>query len=316
MIRNKLEGMFFSEKNAVVLAVSQESSNFAATYSVMMKKTLLSLLAIGTLLLSSCGEYNAAMKHGDSEYKYEVAKACYVKGQYTHAQDLFSSLLSAVKGTGYADECLFMMGMSAYMGDDLETASEAFRKYYQSYPRGVYVEEAHYYAGRSLYESMPDPRLDQGITTQAIAELQSFLDNYPYTRLKEQTQEMIQQLQDRLVDKELRAAQLYYDLGGYQLNCLTGGSNYEACIVTSENALRDYPYALPERREKFMMLILRSRYHLARQSVEEKRIERFRQTIDEYYGFANEFPESTFLKEAQNYLTKSQKALKGESIEE
>lgn len=274
------------------------------------------LFALCLTLLTGCGEFNAAIKHGDAEYKYEVAKACYVKGQYSHAQDLFSSLLVAMKGSGLADECLYMMAMSAYMSGDLETAAASFKKYYQTYPRGLYVEEARYYAGLSLYDNVPDPRLDQSVTSHAIDELQSFLDSYPYTRLKSQAQEMIQKLQDHLVEKEQRSAQLYYDLGNYFMNCSSGGSNYEACIVTSENALRDFPYALPERREQFMILILRSRYHLARQSVEEKRLERFRQAVDEYYGFANEFPESNYLKEAQTYLIKSQKALKGQSIEE
>lgn len=281
-----------------------------------MKKTSSFLFALCLTLLTGCGEFNAAIKHGDAEYKYEVAKACYVRGQYSHAQDLFSSLLVAMKGSGLADECLYMMAMSAYMSGDLETAAASFKKYYQTYPRGLYVEEARYYAGLSLYDNVPDPRLDQSVTSHAIDELQSFLDSYPYTRLKSQAQEMIQKLQDHLVEKEQRSAQLYYDLGNYFMNCSSGGSNYEACIVTSENALRDFPYALPERREQFMILILRSRYHLARQSVEEKRLERFRQAVDEYYGFANEFPESNYLKEAQTYLIKSQKALKGQSIED
>ena len=39
--------------------------------------------------------------------------------------------------------------------------------------------------------------------------------------------------------------------------------------------------------------------------MEEKRIERYRDTVDEYYGFANDFPESKYLKEAQGYLAKS-----------
>jgi len=65
-----------------------------------------------------------------------------------------------------------------------------------------------------------------------------------------------------------------------------------------------------------MILILRSRYHLARQSVEEKRMQRFRQTVDEYYGFINEFPESAYRKEAEGYLKKSQKALAGQPLDE
>ena len=280
-----------------------------------MKKSILILLF--GLFFVSCGEYYAVTKYGDQEYKYEYAKAAYVQGKYTRAYELFNELIIPMKGSGYGEECLYLMAMSAYQSGDYESASAAFKKYYQSYPRGVYVEEANYYSGRALYEAAPDPRLDQTTTRQAITELQTFLDNYPYTHLKEQTQEMVQNLQDHLIEKEFLNAKLYYDLGGYIGNSSrTGGSNYEACIITAENALRDYPYAKAERREQFMMLVLRSRYHLAVQSVEEKRLERFRQTIDEYYGFANEFPESKFLKEAQGYLTRSQKAIKGQPIED
>ena len=279
-------------------------------------KKIITLLLSALVVLASCGEYNKVAKYGDPEYKYEVAKSCYARGKYTQAYDLLNSVVINFKGSAYGEECLYLMSMSAYMGRDYDLASSAFKKYYQSYPRGLYVEEARYYSGMALYQSIPDPRLDQTATYQAIAELQSFLDYYPYTRLKEQTQDMLQRLQDHLIEKEQRTAQLYYDLGSYIGNSTSGGSNYEACIVTSENALRDYPYASAERRETFMMLILRSRFHLARQSVEEKRIERFRQTIDEYYGFINEFPESKFKKEADGYLAKSQKAVKGQPLDE
>ncbi len=279
-------------------------------------KIILSLLFSCLLVLTSCGEYNKVIKHGDPEYKYEVAKACYARGKYTQAYDLLNSVVINFKGSAYGEECLYLMAMSAFKGRDYDLASSGFKKYYQSYPRGLYVEESRYHSGLALFESVPDPRLDQTATYQAIAELQSFLDYYPYTRLKLQTQEMLQRLQDHLIEKEQRSAQLYYDLGNYIGNSTSGGSNYEACIVTSENALRDFPYASSQRREQFMILILRSRFHLARQSVEEKRLQRFRQTVDEYYGFINEFPESTYRKEAEGYLRKSEKALAGQSIDD
>lgn len=280
-----------------------------------MKRNII-LLLIGLVTLASCGEYNAVLKNPDTEYRYEVAKACYVRGQYAHASELFSELLPVMKNTTYADECLYLVAMSAYMDGDLEAASDFFRKYYTSYPRGIYVEYARYYSGRALYESVPNPRLDQTSTRLAIDELQRFIEYAPESRLKEQTQEMIGQLQDHLIEKEYLNAKLYYDLGGYVINSLIGGSNYEACIVTAENALRDYPFASPQRREEFSILILRSKYHLAHQSVEAKRIERYRDTVDEYYGFANDFPESKYLKEAQGYLNKCQRVLKGQPEED
>ena len=280
-----------------------------------MKRSII-LLLVSLFVFNSCGEFNKVTKYGDPEYKYEAAKASFARGKYQQAYDLLNSVVISFKGSSYGEECLYLMAMSAYLGKDYDLASSAFKKYYQNYTRGTYVEESRYYSGLALYEMIPDPRLDQTSTYQAIAELQSFLDYYPYTRLKDQTHEMLQRLQDHLIEKEQLAAQLYYDLGNYIGNSTSGGSNYEACIVTSENALRDFPYASAERREKFMILILRSRYHLARQSVEEKRLERFRQTVDEYYGFINEFPESVYLKEAKGYLNKSQKALAGKPIED
>lgn len=273
-----------------------------------MKKVVLVLLGcVG--ILSSCNEYTSVLKTTDYEYKYEFAKACFVKGQYSRSATLLGDLLPIMKGTAYAEESLYMLGMSEYLNGNYDTASSFFKKYYQSYPKGIYAEYARFYCGKSLYEGVPDPRLDQSGTMTAIEEFQNFLDYYPYTALKEKTQEMIFSLQDILVQKEYNAAKLYYDLGTYMGNCTSGGSNYEACIVTAENALRDFPYAQAGRREEFAILILRSKYHLAMQSIESKRLDRYRNTIDEYYGFVNEYPESKYLKEAERILASSKKVV-------
>ena len=273
-----------------------------------MKRIVL-ILSAGIFLLTSCNQYNNVLKSTDYEYKYEAAKEYFVKGQYSRAALLFGDLIAVMKGTVRAQESLYMLAMSEYCDGNYDVASSYFKKYYQSYPKGTYVEYARYYAGRSLYESVPDVRLDQTNTYTAIKEFQDFLDLYPYTKLKDRTQDMIYALQDKLVEKEYISAKLYYDLGNYMGNCLYGGSNYEACIVTSQNALLDYPYASPARREEFAIMILRAKYHLARQSVEYKRMDRYRDAIDEYYGFVNEYPESKYLKDAQQIFVASDKVV-------
>lgn len=273
-----------------------------------MKRIVL-ILSAGIFLLTSCNQYNNVLKSADYEYKYEAAKEYFVKGQYSRAALLFGDLIAVMKGTVRAQESLYMLAMSEYCDGNYDVASSYFKKYYQSYPKGTYVEYARYYAGRSLYESVPDVRLDQTNTYTAIKEFQDFLDLYPYTKLKDRTQDMIYALQDKLVEKEYISAKLYYDLGNYMGNCLYGGSNYEACIVTAQNALLDYPYASPARREEFAIMILRAKYHLARQSVEDKRMDRYRDTIDEYYGFVNEYPESKYLKDAQQIFVASDKVV-------
>ena len=57
-------------------------------------------------------------------------------------------------------------------------------------------------------------------------------------------------------------------------------------------------------REKFAILIMRSKFELAQQSVEEKRLERYRDAEDECYGFINEYPESAEVEIAKKYIKK------------
>ena len=250
------------------------------------------------------------MKTADYEYKYEAAKGYYSDGSFRKAAESFRDVLAILKGTQYGDECLFMLGMSNFRLGDFESASEFFKKYYQSYPKGKYVELSRYYCAMSYYNSIPDIRLDQSSTMEALTEFSTFLDYFPETSLKAQTQDVIFNLQDKLVEKEFLSAKMYYDLGSYLGNMTSSGcSNYEACIVTAQNALKDYPYASTERKEELSILILRSRYHLARQSIIEKRLERFRDTIDEYYAFQNEFPESQYMKEANSIYNHSERVV-------
>lgn len=273
-----------------------------------MRLNITSLLCF-LLLLTSCSEYTNVLKSNDYEYRYETAKALYAEGHFRQAAELFAMLLGALKGTQYGEESLYMAAESNLRAKDYESAAMFFKKYYQAYPKGQYVEQARFNSGYSLYRQTADVRLDQTSTMEAIKEFQNFLDYYPNTSLKEQTQEIIYEMQDKLVTKEYLAAKLYYDLGTYIGTMYYGGSNYEACFVTAQNALKDYPYASPQLREDLSILSLRAKYLLATQSVEEKMAERFRDVVDEYYAFTNDFPESKYMKEANDIFANSEKSL-------
>ena len=266
----------------------------------MKKNILISLLA--ALLLTSCGEYNKLLKSTDYEYKYEAAKNYFANGQYTRASVLLNELIAILKGTDKAEESLYMLGMCYYNQKDYQTASQTFIQYYNVYPRGTFTELARFHAGKALYLDTPEPRLDQSGTYNAIQQLQLFLEYFPNSAKKEEAQNMVFALQDKLVLKEYMSARLYYNLGNYR------GNNYLSCVITAQNALKDYPYT--NLREELSILILRAKYELAVYSVEEKKTERYRETVDEYYAFKNEFPESKYLKDAERIFKESQKILK------
>ena len=267
--------------------------------------------AVFGILLSSCvSEFNYVYRTNDYSYRYEYAKEQYAMGKYNRANLLFGEMVTLMKGTENGEECLFLYAMSAYKMKDYDAAAEVFRKYFTSYPKGQYAEEACYFIGESLYGNVPEPRLDQTPTLQAIKAYQDFMDIFPYSERKNLATKRIYELQDKLVEKEYLNAKLYFNLGTYFGNCIgSGGNNYEACIVTAQNALKDYPFTTL--REEFASLIMKSKFELAAHSVKEKQAERFQDAEDECYGFLNEYPNSKEREVAEKYITKCKRYNEG-----
>lgn len=267
-----------------------------------MKHFFLPIVCVAMVLVS-CGKYESIVKTQDYEYKYEAAKQYYAEGQYNRAALLLQDVLSVLKGTEQGEESLYLTALCNMKAKNYESAVTVFRKYYQTYPRGKYAEIARFQCAESLYELVNDPKLDQTPTFEAVTEFQNFIENYPASAKRQLAQDYIFKLQDLLVEKEYLSAKLYYNLGTYTGNGRNG--NYGACILTAENAIKDYPYT--SRREEFAILILRAKFALARLSVEEKKEGRYHNAIDEYYGFVTEYPESKYLKEAQDLFDKARK---------
>ena len=271
-----------------------------------MNKNILIILLFAALMTGCATEYTTVLKSVDNTYKYEYAKQAFASGKFQQAVTLLEELVTLQKGRGNAQESLYMLAMAQYCNRDYDAASATFRKYFQSYSKGEYAEQASFHIGQSLFQSMPAPRLDQSATIGAINAFQSFIDYYPDSPLREQAQKQLFILQDNLVMKEYLSAQLYYNLGGYfgNINANTE-SNYESCIITAQNALKTYPFT--SMREKFSVLIMKSKFELAQNSSHEKRVERYRDAEDECYGFLTEFPESEECKTAERFIVKCKK---------
>lgn len=277
------------------------SVNLRHILNYSMKKNIPALLLLA-VALSSCGDYNKVLKSTDYQYKYEAAKSYYLDGKNTKATTVLNDVITILKGSDKAEESLYMLGMAYYNNKEWLDASTTFKKYAKTYPQGEFAELAAFTSLKALYNDTPEPRLDQTSTYQAISDIQLFCEMYPRSVYKEEAQDMLFKLQDRLVEKELFSAKLYYNLGNYM------GNNYQSCVITAQNAMRDFPYT--SRREELSMLVLRAKYQMAVQSVPEKQTDRYRDAVDEYYAFKNEFPESNNMKEAEHIFEQSSKRIK------
>ena len=137
----------------------------------MLKKYLiLPLFAFVMVALGStaCGELAKIKSSSDASLKYDYAKKMYNLGKYKKASELLETVLPYYEGTREGSRVLYMLAYSEYERKDYTTASDLFIRYYTSYPDGDEAESARFFAGKSLFKSMPDARLDQTTTYAAI----------------------------------------------------------------------------------------------------------------------------------------------------
>ncbi len=235
--------------------------------------------------LRGCGEYEKLLKSHDYRLKYTKACEYYENGDYARASTLFDQISSIFRGTVTADTVYYYQAQSYYKQKDYILAGHHFRNLAVNYPSSTFAEEAEFLTAYCYYKLSPKPSLDQENTIRAINGFQLFIIKYPSSERITEANQLIIEMQNKLVEKSYMNAKLYYNLG-----------DYKASIIALRNSLSEYPNT--KYREELMFLILKSNYLLADNSIIEKRIERFQNAIDEYYSFITEFPESMYRREA------------------
>ena len=256
---------------------------------MFMKMRNIGLLAVMILmLLASCSDFNKVLKSTDYEFKFKKAIEYYEAGEFVRSGTLFQELLTIYRGTSRADQIYYYYAKSMMGQRDYLMATQYFRTLLRETPTSQFAEEAQFMVGYAAYLQSPKPRLDQEVTVNAIEALQLYINLYPFNEKVDEAHRLIDELRDKLVQKSYFSARLYFDF-----------ENYKAAVVALENAMKEYPDS--RYREELLYMLVKSRYLLAVNSVEDKKEMRLSSALDEYFAFVDEFPESKFRKEVERY---------------
>jgi outer membrane protein assembly factor BamD len=248
------------------------------------------LFVVLLVFVTSCSKYQKLLKSNDYDLKYTKAMEYYEAGDYMRASTLFGELISIYRGTERSETAHYIYADCLYKMRDYQMGGHFFRMFVQNYPTSDRAEDAQFMAAYCSYKQSPNPRLDQSATYNALEGFQLFINLYPGSERVGEATKLMDELRDKLVLKSYLNARLYYNLGTYM------GNNYQSAVIAARNTLNEFPDT--QFREELSFLILDAKFIQAVNSVPERMEERLRETMDEYYSFINEFPQSQYLRRA------------------
>jgi outer membrane protein assembly factor BamD len=235
------------------------------------------ILLLFLTMASACSN-KRHIRTGDTlEVAFEKANAFYERGRYTDAARSFETVLSIGRGTEIAQDSQFLLAMSYYNNREFLISASEFRRYATNFPRSERRVEAEFKEALSYYRLSPRYKLDQSDTYRAIELMQLFIVRYPGSEEARQAAGHIDEMRNKLAQKEFGAAELYMRVRQFQ-----------AAAVYYGLTLDRFPETIWA--ERALARQIRAYILFAENSVEERQAERFRQALNSYETYVQLFP--------------------------
>lgn len=263
-------------------------------------KKLIYILALG-LVITSCSEYQQALKSTSTADKYKLGSALFMEGKYNKANRLFIQIVPKYRGKAEAENLMYMYSMTFYKMRDYYTANYQFERFVSAYPSSEKAEEAAFLGAKSYYFLSPAYTKEQKETIEAIGKLQNFINSFPDSEYVVEANELVKELDFKLEKKAFSIAKQYNKIGPFT-------RDYQAAIAAFDNFLLNYPGT--RLREEALFYRLDSAYKLAVNSVEYKMEDRLTTAKGFYEQFVKSYPESDFRQESDEMNAEMEELLK------
>ncbi|MFM8281851.1 MAG: outer membrane protein assembly factor BamD [Bacteroidota bacterium] len=164
------------------------------------------------LLLTSCSGVKTAGEIMDAETAYNAGVKAFLDEDYFEAQRLFDVIRLQFPTTQYADDAQFYLGEISFAKKEYVMAAFNFGMVRRSYPSSPLNKTALYKTAMCYYELSPPADRDQDYTKKAIASFSEFQAIFPLDSLYNESGKKINELRNRLAERELITAELYRSL--------------------------------------------------------------------------------------------------------
>ncbi|TNE63707.1 MAG: outer membrane protein assembly factor BamD [Bacteroidetes bacterium] len=264
----------------------------------MRKMHVLLFLAGSMLLASACkSEFERIRISANPDLILKKAFEYYEKGEYQKSQTLFDLVLNTIRGGKDAEDAYFKYAYTYYHLEQYMLAAYYFKNFSNTFTNSDHREEASYMSAYSNYLLSPSYRLDQTNTLKAIDEFQLFSNLFPKSPRVEECNKLIDELRRKLEEKAFAEGELYFNLRQYQ-----------SAVISFDNLLRDYPESPDAERVRY--LIAKSAYLLSKNSIVEKKLERYTETVARCNQFLEKYEKGKYNREIKEIRSDAEKEAK------
>jgi outer membrane protein assembly factor BamD len=249
------------------------------------------------IILAGCNNLTKVLKSSDVDYKYRKACEYYDKKKYGSAQQIFENIFPFLKGRKEFEDAFYKFAYSYYYLGDYFNAENLFRQFAEVFPGSAKVTEMEYMRAYTYYKQSPKVELEQTNTVKAIGMMRQFITRFPNSEQAKQAQEIIRKCQQKLEDKEVMTANLYYRMG-----------HYKAASVSYNSVMANYPES--EKADMYRYLAIKSFYQYANLSIADRQEERYEQVVNDCNDFTDKFPESKYLKDIERLVEQCKNNIK------
>ncbi len=269
---------------------------------MFLKHRILLMLAVVAILSQSCNEYQKVLKNEDVKAKYDLAEKYYEAEDYNRANRLFEQIAPKYVGKPQGERVQFFLSDTYYKVKNYNFAGYQFERFLKSYPKSDKAVEASFLGAKSYYMLSPSYSLDQTDTEKALGKLQNFINSYPESEFLPEANAMAKELTTKKEKKAFEIAKQFTKLGNSYI------LDYSVSAVAAlDNFVSDYPGTIY--REEALYLKLVATANLALNSTINRKEERLLTAEAAYNNLLKYYPNTSFLKDADDLLEKVSKEM-------
>lgn len=247
--------------------------------------------------VSACkSEFERVRTSGDPELMYKKAQEYFEDEDYSQSQMLYEAIIPFYRGKKEAADMFYNYAYTHYNLGDYLLANHYFKNFSNTYTNHDKREDAQFMSAYSFYKLSPNAKLDQSYSDMAIAEFQLFINTFPTSSKVVQASDLIEEMRKKREEKAYQEGQLYFNI-----------KQYQSAIASFENMLTDYPESKRAMEVKYKVIL--SAYKLAKNSIYNKKQERFEDVIKRVDDFLLKNEKSKYRRELKKLKENSKEQI-------